>query len=117
MSKMQAGYLPKNKVLALNGKNILPSRLFKSDIVSPWLNLYMVFTFPYATRLYNHNEYAPPKTIPVALLTVTKALVCAIPKRILLSPTKDEVPGRAIFAMVKNKKTLANLGMVWATPP
>jgi hypothetical protein len=79
--------------------------------------MYLVFKFPYATRLYNHSEYAPPKTIPVALLAVTTVLVWMIPNKILLSPTNDEVPGKAMFAIVKNKNTLANLGIVWANPP
>jgi len=114
ISSTHAGYLPKNKVLLLNGRNILPSRLFKSLICSP---IYKVFKFPYATRLYSHSEYAPPNTKLVALLTVTKVFVCAIPNRIILSPTNDEVPGNAMFAIVKNKNTSANLGIVCATPP
>ena len=70
-----------------------------------------VCKFPKTIRLYNHKEYAPPKTIPVAPKNANVVLNEKIPIRIKNSPIKLLVPGNAIFAKVYNKKIQANKGI------
>ena len=60
----------------------------------------------------SHRLYAPPNTIDVAVTKAANVLVWKTPTKIMNSPTNEEVPGRAMLAMVKNLKKATNNGMV-----
>jgi len=55
--------------------------------------------------------------MPVALKKVTILLTLKEPVKIKNSPTKLLVPGKLIFAMVKNKKNIEYKGIIDAKPP
>ena len=54
---------------------------------------------------------------PVALRKVTILFTLKEPIKISSSPTKLLVPGKLIFAMVKNKKINEYKGIIEASPP
>jgi hypothetical protein len=60
--KKTSGYTPIYRVPIIKGKNTKNSLLLISE---KW-SMYCNFKLPYAIRLNNHKEYAPPRTIPVA---------------------------------------------------
>ena len=96
------GQTPITKVPKIRGKNIKNSRILKSK--NCWV--YWVFKLPYAILLNNQREYTPPIITPVAPKNVIVVLTLNDPTKIKNSPTKLLVPGKLIFAKVKNKKIM-----------
>ena len=85
--------------------------------MSIYLTQNLTLTLPKAILLNNHNEYPLPITIPVAPRKVTLVLHFKDPANIRNSPIKLLVPGKLIFANVKNRKIVIYKGITVAKPP
>ena len=71
----------------------------------------LCFSAPKLILLCNHNEYAPPKTIPQEARKAATGDRFISPKKTKISPTKLLVPGKPMFANEKNKKNAEKIGI------
>jgi hypothetical protein len=76
-----------------------------------------VLRVPKATRLKSHTEYTADKTIPAVENSSTVLFLENTPTNKRSSPRKFEVPGKLIFARVKEKKKKQKSGITVTSPP
>jgi len=86
-------------------------------VISVKREIKRVLSVPKTTRLNNQTEYTADSTTPRVEKRRTVLFLEKTPKNNKSSPIKFDVPGKLIFARVKEKKKKENSGITVTRPP